>query len=75
MKQARLALALCKSKAYFLTVDLILLVDVFDKGLEVFGRFFRLFGFGGFGSHDKFLRMFYGYDYITLHERTLEAYK
>ena len=56
IKQSRLAFTLGESEADFLTVNLVFLVDVFDKGLEVFDGFFRLFGFIG---HDRVLHIYY----------------
>jgi hypothetical protein len=63
IKLAWLAFTLGESKADFLAIDLVLLVDVFDKGLEVFNGLFRLFGFGG---HDEVLRIYYKYNYSTI---------
>jgi hypothetical protein len=68
IKQARLAFTLGEGKTDFLAVALVLLVDVFDKSLEVFNGFFRLFGFG---YHINILRCYTTGEIIahSMHER------
>ena len=51
--QPMLTLAFGKSKADFLSINLVFFVDIFNKGLEVVSGFFRFFGFGGFSGYDR----------------------
>ncbi len=51
----QLTLTLGESKADFQTVGFVLFINVFHKGLEVFNRFIRFFGFSCFGAHDDVL--------------------
>ena len=62
----KLALALGESETDFLAVHLVLFIDVFNKGLEVFSRFIRIFSLGGFGAHDVILFNCYRDDYTTI---------
>jgi len=63
---AVLSLTFGKAKTYFESVFLVFLVDVLDKGLEIFRAFVR---FSGFSSHYGVLRDISGINYIIYRER------
>jgi hypothetical protein len=61
-----LTLSLGKGKTDLLAVNLVFFIDVFNKGLEVFSGFIRIFSFGGFSGHDDVLFNFYKDDYSII---------